>query len=377
MATFVKKNQVPETVIGSEGSAKRNILRKGVSASHSKDRKEGSTGRVIDDGSFYEDPSALDERDPNYDSEEDTGDIRVPALLRDRYNIGKSKLTLTSYKRLVEPIITEFFSSDDIGNVADSLIEIDAPEYSYEFVKRLINMSLDRNDREKESVSRLLNELYPDILSSNVIGKGFERLFEIVDEIEIDCPSARVILSTYLARAVMDEVLPPSFLNDAVICNLGGDIVEHAKRMLSRDHAGAMLEKIWGPGDGRPVEEMKVVVDQLIEEFLLSNDLSEAIRCVVEINAPQFLHEIVKRAVNNVMDKDRVKHEEISGLFKHLSVNEILTTQQAVKGFNRLHHMLPDISLDTPAAKEILHGFTQRAIRDKVLPGDYVYTPTN
>lgn len=49
------------------------------------------------------------------------------------------------------------------------------------------------------------------------------------------------MLATYVARAVVDEVLPPSFLVDAVVCNLGGDIIEHAKRMLSRDHAGAKI----------------------------------------------------------------------------------------------------------------------------------------
>ena len=65
-----------------------------------------------------------------------------------------------------------------------------------------------------------------------MIGKGFERLFELVDEIAKDCPAAREMITTFLARAVVDEVVPPSFLADAVVCNLGGEVVAHAKRML-------------------------------------------------------------------------------------------------------------------------------------------------
>jgi hypothetical protein len=38
-----------------------------------------------------------------------------------------------------------------------------------------------------------------------MIGKGFERLFELADELEKDVPSARDNISTFLARCVVDE----------------------------------------------------------------------------------------------------------------------------------------------------------------------------
>ena len=85
-------------------------------------------------------------------------------------------------------------------------------------------MSLDKADRERELVSKLISVCYPDILSSNMIGKGFERLFELVDEIEKDVPNARDMISSFIARCVVDEVLPPSFLVDPIICNLGGEV---------------------------------------------------------------------------------------------------------------------------------------------------------
>lgn len=46
-------------------------------------------------------------------------------------------------------------------------------------------------------------------------------------------------VATFLARAVVDEILPPSFLSDPLVQGLGGEVVEHAKLLLSRDHMGA------------------------------------------------------------------------------------------------------------------------------------------
>lgn len=249
--------------------------------------------------------------------------------------------------------------------------ELDAPGYAYEFVKRLINLAIDKTDTERELASRLLSEFYPDILSMSVIGKGFERLFEIVDEIEIDVPQAPEFLSAFVARAVVDEVLPPSFLTDAVICNLGGEIIDHAKILLSRHHSGAKLERIWGPGDGRPVEDMKVAVDQALMEYLLSSDLDEAERCLTELHSPYFFHEIVKRAVMLGMDKSEKERAQLSALLKHLASTQMLTKTQAEKGFNRLYSTLPDIVLDSPAAPQILEEFTARALQDEVLPRNY------
>lgn len=112
-------NKIPETKIGTEGTAKRNIIRKGGAVSL---RKEGSTGQMVDDGSLYQDPSALDEHDPNYDSEDDSNKDYVPrtsGLLR--RDIAKAKLTLTAYKKLIQPVIQEYFSSFDIDDVAISI----------------------------------------------------------------------------------------------------------------------------------------------------------------------------------------------------------------------------------------------------------------
>ena len=116
-----QKNKVPETVTGSEGTAKRNIIRRGGGGGGAVARKEGIAGKSIDDGSLYYDPYALDKHDPNYDSEEDDG-RHIPIISSLHWeHIAKSKLTLTQYKKLIQPIIAEFFAENEVDEVACSL----------------------------------------------------------------------------------------------------------------------------------------------------------------------------------------------------------------------------------------------------------------
>lgn len=380
MATFSNsKSNAPDTKTGQLGSSKRNIIRKGSStgSSGAGPRKEQPAGFDADDGSLTYVSGALDQGDPNYDSEDD-GYAGFHQQMKPRNTrawgeaiVGDAKITLPAYKKEITPIITEYLNTGEIDDTLVRIENIGAPEYSYEFVKRGINMSFDKNDRERERMSKLLSAGYPDTFSSNAIGKGFERLFEMVDEIEKDCPSCRDMLSTYLARCVVDEVLSPSFLGDAVVRNLGGEIVEYSKRLLSRDHAGAKLERIWGPGDGRPVEEMKVAVDQLLSEYLVSSDLEEAARCIKELNAPEFLHEIVKRSITHVVDMGQEQQQAMCNLLIFLIEKDMLTQAQAVKGFKRLFDRVDDLVLDSPNARQVLAKYTAWAVQENMLPATF------
>ena len=166
-ALIAKKSAVPDTVTGIEGSAKRNIIRKGGPV---KERKGSAAGaRDVDDGSIYRDPNALDDRDPNYDSEEEDKGFIPDAFHQMREGVRQSKMTLTAYKRTIEPLITEYFTTGDPDDMLLNVQEIGAPEYAYECVKRAVNMSFDKTDRERELVSQLISIGYPDTFSANMV----------------------------------------------------------------------------------------------------------------------------------------------------------------------------------------------------------------
>lgn len=112
---------------------------------------------------------------------------------------------------------------------------------------------------------------------------------------------------------------------------------------------------------------MKVAVDQLLQEYLLSSDLEEATRCIKELNAPLFSHEVVRRAVINSLDKAADKQLLMSKLLAYLAKNEVVSPVQAAKGFQRLEESLSDLVLDCPNASKLVAEFKQRAIADGVL----------
>jgi programmed cell death protein 4 len=180
------------------------------------------------------------------------------------------------------------------------------------------------------------------------------------------------MVGSFLARAVVDEVLPPAFLSNQNNEHPGDEVVEKAVTLLSREHCTARLEKIWGPGDGRPVAELKTVMDQLLQEYLLSRELDEAAQCVREMNASHYHHELVKRGVRIAMEQDGNAPQEnldaIVALFSFLVKNAIMSEYQVAKGLARLYKIQDDLSLDVPAAPMILKEFEAMAREGGCLP---------
>lgn len=313
---------------------------------------------------------AVDTGDPNFDSEGEDNVVLVAnappiptGLYRDvDFDYGPpAKMNLPEFKVAITNILLEYFVGGDMDEVQRSLLELDSEVFHYEVVKRGIAMSMEKHEKEREMFSRLVSELYPKVLTTKQVGKGFERLFETIDDLSLDSPNARSMLITFLARAVVDEVLPPSFLMDPLVMQLGGSIVDNAKKKLSINHATARLEKGWGPGDGRPVDELKVAIDQLVQEYLLSGDKTEATNCVRELHVPHFHHEVVKRAITNAVGTTEEQCVSMSALFDHLIQDDVLTTDQLRHGMGRVQQSLPDLTLDVPGAPTFVSGFVQRA----------------
>lgn len=58
----------------------------------------------------------------------------------------------------------------------------------------------------------------------------------------------------------------------------------------------------------------------------------------------------------------------MAALLAYLVERDQLTKAQAIKGFTRLHDLLPDLILDAPQAPTVLSFMTNQAIEDDVLP---------
>lgn len=327
--------------------------------------------------------AAVDDHDPNYDSEGEDGVVLVSsngspvrrAAPPDFEDESIKELSMNPppeiKKRIIE-ILDEYFTSGDAEEVKSSLRELDAGEFNYEVVKRAITMSMDKNDKERELVSRLLPELYLNVLTPSQLATGFRRVLLLADDLQIDIPNAKTLLAIFAARGIVDEVLPPKFLEDPFVTRYAPEIGAEAIKKLSIKHATARMEKGWGPGDGRPVEELKIAIDQLTKEYLLSRDLEEAAHCVRELNVPHFHHEVVKRGITNSLEEGGdLNPEALSSLLAYLVTQEIVSEEQLRKGFERFKLVIDDVALDIPNAPKLFQGIVAHAKSDGILPSNF------
>lgn len=277
-----------------EGSARRSITRKKTDPAatgryDSRNKKQGGAGKGkwLSDGSDHlnlgmDEP--LDVNDPLYVAEEDADpssyvlsshetadELRHSGAEPTAYDADNDKavygpmLTLAEFKIRVSDAVREYFDSSDADEVVRCIDEMKCREYHPEVVKRAISLGLDAGPRERELISRLLACLHPNPLSDECMELGFEVLLDSIDDLVIDIPDAKAMVGSFVARAVVDEVVAPAFLSNRNNTHPGDCVVEKAVSLLSREHCTARLEKVWGPGDGRPVSELKKSMDQLLK----------------------------------------------------------------------------------------------------------------
>lgn len=394
-------DEMHETMVKTEGSSRRNITRKKSEQTGSlydnRNKKQGGSGKgkwgELDGSEYLEDTptTILDKNDPMFDEYADHSKLFFSSNTQQQdpstkietasssdmngYDPNLTKpiygplLTLSEFKLRVTESIKEYFDSNDADEVLRTIVELKCPQYHTEVVKRVISSSLDEGPRERELISRLLTCLHPSPLSDEEMEQGFTILLDSLDDLCIDIPDAKGIVGCFLARAIVDEVLPPAFISNRNNSHPGDEVVEKALGLLSKEHCTARLEKVWGPGDGRPVSELKEVIDQLIEEYLLSRELDEAARCVREFDSPHFHHELVKRGVKIAMEKDGLDHSDaplssldaVAALFSFLVSNAIVSEYQVEKGISRLNKIMNDLKLDVPAAPAMLEEFVKMA----------------
>lgn len=398
------------TVTSNKIETKRNITRKKSANDNfnydNKGKKQGGHGKGAwnsHDDVLDEYADVIDKSDPLYDEQEDAPYVLVGAGVHGELNGTKTQYrdaddvpiygalyTETEFKHRTEEIIRELYDSGDFSEVITSLNELGCPQYAPLIIKRALSLSLDHGSRERELTSQLLCELASskdeaNFMSRSDIERGFEICMDGLPELTIDCPDARHVMQSYLARAVVDEVLSPAYLRDLeTSLDLSGedgelqlDVVRHAMLMLSREHCTARLEHVWGPGDGnRTVEELKGIIDQLLNEYLLSLDLEEATRCVQELNAPLFHHELVKRAIKISLEHTKPNSPNTSSaldamvmLIVHLS-NEsdsgaLLSPGQIQMGLKKFHGgYMEDMALDVPGVHGMFECFCRRIGED-------------
>lgn len=319
-------------------------------------KKDGAGGKGTwgKEGSEYSaSTGTVDTHDPNYDSEDDEVPPPPPAIV--------------VFKAGVANILDEYFTSGDAGDINRALKELGHPELHHEFVKAVISRSLDLHDRERELASELLPRLAT--VSRDKIVEGFTVLLERLEDLRLDIPNAPELLSFFLARAVVDDILPPSFLSpDSADVEIAKETLVQAKNLLSGKQAAKRIAHIWGPSGDQSVKKIKERISSVLDEYLVSNDMNEADKAIRDLAAPSFHYYVVKRSVLRALDAKDAERDKLVKLLSNFSTSDLISEAHFVSGFKGCVDTLDDIELDTPNGKELLGSFVQRSINAGFLP---------
>jgi len=299
-----------------------------------------------------------DEGDPNYDSEEETNEAVV---------ISKTDLTSPS-----EVLISEFFSSGDIQEIIKGLTELKIDSTSEFFVKDAIFRAMEKQAYQRELVSKFISAVYNVAVTPEKLATGFQYALDALEDIILDIPDGVDMLAKFIARAVFDEVIAPSFLKNAKIKNpLAEQCLVDAGGILNQPFRSERLSHIWGAGDLSSVKRLKSEIDMMFEEFLNTGDFHEADITVRELNARFFHPQLVKQGVILALQKDGDNKNKILTLLQAFSKEGLVSRDHISEGFSLCYSSLDDIKLDLPTAPTHLKELVQSAKAAGVLENDF------
>ncbi|KAK9828666.1 hypothetical protein WJX72_001404 [[Myrmecia] bisecta] len=290
-----------------------------------------------------------------------------PALPAGRNHVH----SVQSFKASAVNLIKEYFSSSDAAEVARSLAELDEPGLHHIFVKQAVSLAMDRTDRERELTSLLLVELSPAVIETDQLRLGFTRLLASVEDLSFDVKDAASLLSHFVGRAIVDEILPPSCLTAMLPAlrndSLGVSVVQTSGKLLGARHAAERLQNCWH-GGARSIAELRASMEALLREYITNGDIAEAARCLSELSVPLYHHELVKRALVMCFELE-AKAPMLLALLESMAASGQVNQTQMRKGFERVKQSLEDLQLDYPHARETFASQEEKAKKAGWLSG--------
>jgi programmed cell death protein 4 len=277
-----------------------------------------------------------------------------------------------AFKLAMASALKEYFNSADAQEVAARLLELGEPGLHPLFVKQVVTLAMDRRDREREMASGLLSSLHPQVVTPDQMVSGFTRLLASADDLVLDIPDAVHLLSFFLGRAIVDEVLAPAFLANCLPSlpdgGLGITVVQATGAMLSQRHAAERLQTCWH-GGGLSLEDVRKQMRDALDEFMVAGSSTEVAAVLKDLGLPHYHHELVKAAVELSFEYPDRAHQ-FAALLRQLSETGVISSTQMAQGLKRIQNQLADEALDAPGAPTAFAKLLEQAAAEGWLPAE-------
>ncbi|XP_053305990.1 programmed cell death protein 4 [Spea bombifrons] len=326
-------------------------------------KKGGAGGKGVwgPPGQVY-DVEEVDIRDPNYDEDQENCVYETTVLPLDEKTFEKS----------VTPIVQEYFEHGDTNEVAEMLKDLNLGELKCGLPMLAVSLALEGKASHREMTSKLLHDLCGTLLSAEDVASSFDKLLQELPELVLDTPKAPQLVGQFIARAVGDGILSKTYIDSykgTVDCDYSRAALNRATILLTMSKGGRRIDSVWGTGGGQqPVKKLVKEIDMLLKEYVLSNDVSEAERCLQELEVPHFHHELVYEAVLMVLESTGdATYKMMLSLLEALWKSAVITLDQMRRGFDRIYQEIPDINLDAPHAYSVLERFVEDCFKAGII----------
>lgn len=284
---------------------------------------------------------------------------------------GNFFMEVKEFSDPIQTIIREFFLGADFEDANKAIKNAIALEQRARFVKKLLHHSMDLRAYERELTSKLLSEAGGVSLTRDELADGFQYALDDLPETVIDVPQAVDMLAKFMARAILDEVLPPIFLEQAEDnSKLAKECLSLASGALKGANFGPVLAHVWGPGDMCSVKRMVKECNQLLDEFLDTNDKSEALACLQKLNAPSFHPRFVRELLRLGFERGEEAYGKLLELLKGFYDMGVVSQYNIGRGFQIVHQRKNDYKLDFPKIDVLLPLYTEKARQLRLLPSE-------
>lgn len=224
-----------------------------------------------------------------------------------------------------------------------------------------ITLSIDFTGYERELVSRMLSDLSWTIFNNGIAEVGFELVLANLKDIAIDAPLAPEMVGKFIARAVVDEVLAPSFFYTGKTPTLKSkEAMALARGLYNAPMPSKRLAHIWGAID--KVSRLVRATRTIASEYFENESIPDAVESVRELRARAFHGHVVEEFLKYGFEQ-HAGCEKVMDLIEGLVESNLLSKSSVSQGFSFLEPRLEDLKLDVPNALELLGTYYAEAAK--------------
>lgn len=332
-------------------------------------------------GAFFNEARGDDADDDDIDADDNDVDLSTRNVVFTVVALDPQD----DFKAGCRAALADFFVSEDIPALVDDIHALAEPHWAYEFVKQALVAALARPNRDREAVSRMFSALDGTVLPSPHIRAGFNLALDRVADLALDTPDASNLLACFIARAVVDDVLPPAFVSaprnygrPAATADPDADALvratlQRAQALLADKNSVERVEQIWGPSAAQSVHKLKESIALLVREFLDTGDADEVGRSLRELHVQHFHYQLVKLVVDLFIESTKAAdRDSLLGLLVSLARSAVLSDAALRIGFQIAVDNVADLATDISAqAPQTLLSLIAECVKSGLLPAEF------